>query len=178
LGQIGQRKLTQGREIRLTRIELLAQICANRESSHLGHDGAEGGSKKSHYDEADSHKEHHESSHKKKAGKHGHKKHHKKGSKTTGYHKKANKDEYHKEHKFYDDKHEEGKHKVRATFPVAQLLSQQNRFSCPFTRNTAATMLTITPTRANIRREDTTRLDTKKPVRSMRQSRVIEILNR
>lgn len=79
---------------------------------NLGHDEEEGGHKKSHYDEADSHKEHHESGKKQKGGKHGHKKFHKKGSKTTGYHKKANKDEYHKEHKFYDDKHEEGKHKV------------------------------------------------------------------
>lgn len=81
--------------------------------SHLGHDEEEGGHKKSHYDEADSHSEHHEGGKKEKGGKHGHKKYHKKGSKTTGYHKKANKDEYHKEHKFYDDKHEEGKHKVR-----------------------------------------------------------------
>lgn len=33
---------------------------------------------------------------------------HKKGEKTHGYHKKANKDEYHKEHKFYDDHHKGG----------------------------------------------------------------------
>lgn len=43
-----------------------------------------------------------------KGGKHGHKKYHKKGEEMDGYHKKAHKDEYHKEHKFYDDKHEEG----------------------------------------------------------------------
>lgn len=45
------------------------------------------------------------------AGKKGHKKFHKKGSKATGYHKKANKDDYHKEHKFYDSEEKKGDHK-------------------------------------------------------------------
>lgn len=44
-------------------------------------------------------------------GKHGHKKFHKKGSKTTGFHHKANKDDYHKEHKFYDSEEKKGDHK-------------------------------------------------------------------
>lgn len=44
-------------------------------------------------------------------GKHGHKKFHKKGSKTTGYHHKANKDDYHKEKKFYDSEEKKGDHK-------------------------------------------------------------------
>lgn len=44
-------------------------------------------------------------------GKKGHKKFHKKGSKATGYHKKANKDDYHKEHEFYDSEDKKGDHK-------------------------------------------------------------------
>lgn len=77
------------------------------------HEEEEGGHKKSNYDESDSHSEHHEESKKKKNGKNGHKKHHKNGTKVTGYSKKINKDEYHKEHKFYDEKHADGNHKVR-----------------------------------------------------------------
>lgn len=44
-------------------------------------------------------------------GKHGHKKYHKKGQKTTGFHHKANKDEHHKEHKYYDSEEKKGDHK-------------------------------------------------------------------
>ena len=76
------------------------------------HEEEEGGHKKSNYDESDSHSEHHEEGKKKKSGKNGHKKYHKNGTKVTGYSKKINKDEYHKEHTFYDDKHSDGNHKV------------------------------------------------------------------
>lgn len=44
-------------------------------------------------------------------GKHGHKKYHKKGSKTTGFHHKGHKDDFHKEHKFYDSEEKKGDHK-------------------------------------------------------------------
>lgn len=44
-------------------------------------------------------------------GKNGHKKYHKKGSKTTGFHHKGHKDDFHKEHKFYDSEEKKGDHK-------------------------------------------------------------------
>lgn len=128
---------------------------------NLGHDEEEGGHKKSSYDEADEHKEHHESGKKKKDGKHGHKKFHKKGSKTTGYHKKANKDEYHKEHKFYDDKHEEGKHKVNIEIASFQH-SKQLKTVFNSTRNSEMSTVITRKAKANIRRDRTPSRDTKK----------------
>lgn len=59
----------------------------------------EGGHKKSHFDEGDEYGSTHESKKGSKGGKSGGKKGHKKGSKTTGFHHKSSKDDYHKEHK-------------------------------------------------------------------------------
>lgn len=70
---------------------------------HESHYHHEGGKKGSEYDEADHYGEHHEGEKKSKGGKYGEKKKHKKGSKTTGYHNVFHKDEYKKDHTFYDD---------------------------------------------------------------------------
>lgn len=48
---------------------------------------------------------------KKSGGKHGHKKYHKKGSKTTGFKAHHNKDDFHKEKKFWDSEEKKGDHK-------------------------------------------------------------------
>ncbi|XP_058066191.1 histidine-rich glycoprotein-like [Anopheles bellator] len=61
-----------------------------------------GDRKHSHHDEGSHYKDHHEAAKRTKGGKHHEKKHHKKGSKTTGYHNVYHKDEYKKEHIFYD----------------------------------------------------------------------------
>lgn len=79
------------------------------ESSHYFDE--EGGQKKSSIDEENISGSNHESSKGLKGGKTGQNKGHKKGSKTTGYHNKYNKDDYHKEQKFYDDEHKGGSHK-------------------------------------------------------------------
>lgn len=67
-----------------------------------------GGHKKESHDEGGGYKKHDEAGGHKKGGKKGHKKHHKKGSKTSGFHHKKHKDEYHKDSKFWDDHHKEG----------------------------------------------------------------------
>lgn len=80
---------------------------------HQSHYEHEGGKKGSEYDEADHYGEHHEGEKKEKGGKFGEKKKHKKGSKTTGYHNVYHKDEYKKDHTFYDDGDHKGTfHKV------------------------------------------------------------------
>ncbi len=70
---------------------------------HQSHYHHEGGKKGSEFDEADHYGEHHEGEKASKGGKFGEKKKHKKGSKTTGYHNVFHKDEYKKDHTFYDD---------------------------------------------------------------------------
>ncbi|KAJ8709336.1 hypothetical protein PYW07_009162 [Mythimna separata] len=81
---------------------------AKGEAGHYGkeHDqgyykGSEGGAK-GHHDEAAAHGKHYESGKSYKGGDHGHKKHHSKGEEVTGYHKVFNKDEFKKDHDFYD----------------------------------------------------------------------------
>ncbi|XP_068619735.1 sarcoplasmic reticulum histidine-rich calcium-binding protein-like [Battus philenor] len=60
------------------------------------------GKKVAHHDVADAHGKHHESGGSYKGGDHGHKKHFSKGEDVTGYHKVFHKDEYKKDHDFYD----------------------------------------------------------------------------
>ncbi|XP_055530701.1 dentin sialophosphoprotein-like [Wyeomyia smithii] len=62
----------------------------------------EGEKDKSHHDEDSYQQNHHDKEHHTRGGKHSEKKHHKKGSKTTGYHNVYHKDEFKKEHIFYD----------------------------------------------------------------------------
>lgn len=57
---------------------------------------------KSHHNEADAHGKHHNSVKGYKGGNHGHKKHFSKGEDVTGYHKVFHKDEFKKDHDFYD----------------------------------------------------------------------------
>ncbi|XP_059610460.1 sarcoplasmic reticulum histidine-rich calcium-binding protein-like [Phlebotomus argentipes] len=78
---------------------------------HSGHYDEDGGHKKSYYDEGDEYGQHHEGAHSSKGGKFGEKKHHKKGSKTTGYHNVFHKDEFKKDHTFYDDADHKGNFK-------------------------------------------------------------------
>lgn len=75
---------------------------------HEGYYDHHGGKKASEYDEANHHGEHHKGEKGTKGGKFGEKKHHKKGSKTTGYHNVFHKDEYKKDHTFYDDADHKG----------------------------------------------------------------------
>ncbi|XP_047537569.1 histidine-rich protein PFHRP-II-like [Vanessa atalanta] len=60
------------------------------------------GEKGEHHDEADAHGKHHEAGNSYKGGDHGHKKHFSKGEEVTGYHKVFHKDEFKKDHDFYD----------------------------------------------------------------------------
>nr|CAH7712454.1 unnamed protein product [Callosobruchus chinensis] len=66
-----------------------------------------GGHKKGYHDNADRYGEHHAHGHEKKGGAFGENKGHDKGSKTSGYHTVFMKDDYIKDHSFYDraDKH-------------------------------------------------------------------------
>lgn len=73
-----------------------------------GHYDEEGGNKKSELDEASFYNDHHSSDKGSKGGKFGEKKNHKKGSKTTGYHNVYHKDEFKKDHTFYDDANHKG----------------------------------------------------------------------
>lgn len=81
---------------------------AKGESGHYGKEHKEGysseaeGGKKGHHDEASAHGKHYESGEGYKGGDHGHKKHFSKGEEVTGYHKVFNKDEFKKDHDFYD----------------------------------------------------------------------------
>ncbi|XP_038207302.1 hornerin-like [Zerene cesonia] len=67
-----------------------------------GHHSEGSGEKGAHHDEADSYGKHHKSGKGYKGGDHGHKKYHSKGEDITGYHKVFNKDEFKKDHDFYD----------------------------------------------------------------------------
>ncbi|XP_050679430.1 keratin, type I cytoskeletal 9-like [Leptidea sinapis] len=67
-----------------------------------GHGSEASGEKGVYYDEADSHGKHHNLAKGYKGGNHGHKKHHSKGEDITGYHKVFEKDEFKKDHDFYD----------------------------------------------------------------------------
>lgn len=77
-------------------------------SGHYGKEHKEGhydeneGEKGSQHNEAEAHGKHQESSESYKGGDHGHKKHFSKGEDITGYHKVFNKDEFKKDHDFYD----------------------------------------------------------------------------
>ncbi|KAF7280350.1 hypothetical protein GWI33_006126 [Rhynchophorus ferrugineus] len=69
-----------------------------------------GGHVDKHHDEAGHYKNHQEAEKSHKSAKFGEKKGHKRGHKTKGYHNKFHRDEYHREHRFYDDAHKEGYH--------------------------------------------------------------------
>ncbi|CAK1594101.1 unnamed protein product [Parnassius mnemosyne] len=81
---------------------------AEGESGHYGKEHNEGfykegeGKKVAHHNEADAHGKHYESGKSYKGGDHGHKKHFSKGEDITGYHKVFHKDEFKKDHDFYD----------------------------------------------------------------------------
>lgn len=81
---------------------------AKGESGHYGKEHQEGhydeakGGKKGHHDEAAVHGKHYESGENYKGGDHGHKQHFSKGEDVTGYHKVFHKDEFKKDHDFYD----------------------------------------------------------------------------
>lgn len=70
--------------------------------SESGHHNENGGNKKSYVDDVSKYNNHHEEGQSSRGGKHSEKKQHKKGSKTTGYHNVYHKDEYKKDHIFYD----------------------------------------------------------------------------
>ncbi|KAI8437402.1 hypothetical protein MSG28_011733 [Choristoneura fumiferana] len=78
------------------------------ESGHYGKEHKEGyhseaeGEKGAHHNEADAHGKHHEAGSSYKGGDAGHKKHFSKGEDITGYHKVFHKDEFKKDHDFYD----------------------------------------------------------------------------
>uniref|UniRef100_A0A182QF73 Uncharacterized protein n=1 Tax=Anopheles farauti TaxID=69004 RepID=A0A182QF73_9DIPT len=78
---------------------------------HGHHYAHEGDRKQSHHDEGSHYHDHHAEAKRTKGGKHHEKKHHKKGSKTTGYHNVYHKDEYKKEHIFYDTSDHSGQFK-------------------------------------------------------------------
>ncbi|XP_052756821.1 hornerin-like [Galleria mellonella] len=67
-----------------------------------GHYGEKEGGESEHHDEADAYGKHHESGGSYKGGDHGHKKYFSKGEDVTGYHKVFHKDEFKKDHDFYD----------------------------------------------------------------------------
>lgn len=75
---------------------------------HEGHYEEDGSHSEGHHDEGDYYGQHHQGEKATKGGKFGEKKHHKKGSKTTGYHNVFHKDEYKKDHTFYDDSDHKG----------------------------------------------------------------------
>lgn len=75
----------------------------HHDENHADHYNKHGGKKSSEYDEGASYDQHEEGEKGSKGGKFGEKKSHKKGSKTTGYHNVFHKDEYKKDHTFYDD---------------------------------------------------------------------------
>lgn len=73
-----------------------------------GHHGEAKGEKGAYHDEAGAHGKHHESGGSYKKGDHGHKKHHSKGEEVTGYHNVFNKNEFKKDHDFYDVAEKDG----------------------------------------------------------------------
>jgi hypothetical protein len=87
------------------------------DEGEMGHHGKEGkkgyfdnesGHKKEHHSEGKKHGEVHGQLHGEKGVKYGEAEGHKKGHKTSGYHNVFHKDEFKKEHKFYDDAHKHG----------------------------------------------------------------------
>ena len=87
------------------------------DEGEMGHHGKEGkkgyfdkesGYKKDHHVEGKKHGEVHGQLHGEKGVKYGEAEGHKKGHKTSGYHNVFHKDEFKKEHKFYDDAHKHG----------------------------------------------------------------------
>ncbi|XP_041786223.1 histidine-rich glycoprotein-like [Anopheles merus] len=78
---------------------------------HKQHYAHGGDRKHAHHDEASHYNDHHAEAKRTKGGKHHEKKHRKKGSKTTGYHNVYHKDEYKKEHIFYDTSDHSGQFK-------------------------------------------------------------------
>ncbi|KAF9422193.1 hypothetical protein HW555_002002, partial [Spodoptera exigua] len=81
---------------------------AKGEAGHYGKKHDEGyykeaeGGEKGHHDEAAVHGKHYKGGKSYKGGDHGHKKHFSKGEDITGYHKVFHKDEFKKDHDFYD----------------------------------------------------------------------------
>ncbi|XP_068619734.1 sarcoplasmic reticulum histidine-rich calcium-binding protein-like [Battus philenor] len=74
--------------------------------------GSDEGGHKKEYDEADKYGEHYEKGHGEKGGDHGHKEEHSKGEKVEGFHKVYDKDEFKKDHDFYEgDAHKGDFHK-------------------------------------------------------------------
>lgn len=69
---------------------------------HEGHYDEGKGLKKGHHDEAAAHGKHYAAGENYKGGDHGHKQHFSKGEDVTGYHKVFHKDEFKKDHDFYD----------------------------------------------------------------------------
>lgn len=74
-----------------------------------GFHNEDGGENESHNDESDEHGKHYEVGDHYEGGDHGHKKHFSKGEDTTGYHKLFHKDEFKKDHHFYDVADNSGK---------------------------------------------------------------------
>ncbi|CAK1545444.1 unnamed protein product [Leptosia nina] len=72
------------------------------EAHNEGHHSEGSGEKGAHHDEADAFGKHHKAGKHYKGEDHGHKKYHSKGEDITGYHKVFNKDEFKKDHDFYD----------------------------------------------------------------------------
>ncbi|XP_023947264.2 histidine-rich glycoprotein [Bicyclus anynana] len=70
----------------------------------------EEGLRKKHHDEASNRGHHEEEAYGSRGAHFGEKKGHKKGHKTKGFHNKYQKDEFQKEHKFYDDLYKDGEH--------------------------------------------------------------------
>ncbi|XP_017769448.1 PREDICTED: uncharacterized protein LOC108557452 [Nicrophorus vespilloides] len=70
----------------------------------------DGGNSKRYHNGKDQFQKHFKGRQSHKGGKFGERKGHKKGHKTKGYHNKFYKDEYIKEHKFYDDYHKSGEY--------------------------------------------------------------------
>nr|XP_034835735.1 sarcoplasmic reticulum histidine-rich calcium-binding protein-like [Maniola hyperantus] len=66
------------------------------------------GEKGAHHDEADAHGAHHQAGKSYKGGDRGHKKHFSKGEDVIGYHKVFHKDEFKKDHDFYDEAAKDG----------------------------------------------------------------------
>lgn len=80
----------------------------HEEEDHKGWYGAKGGEKKGHHDLAERWGSNEESAKSDKGGQFKEAKGHKKGSKTSGYHKVYSKDEFKKDHEFYDKADKKG----------------------------------------------------------------------
>lgn len=80
----------------------------HHKDGHKGYYNDASGHKSGHSDGAKHYAENHEAAQGHKGGSFSENKGHKKGHKTTGFHNVYHKDEYKKEHKFYDDAHNNG----------------------------------------------------------------------